>query len=338
MAKQKIGFGTLPRSEGSSRPAQSASDDGEDTLPTARLNPTDVADIAAENLDTETKTFNAFRHEGSFIYLTIPSSGRRVKFKRTYIIHRDLDTILIDENNIRIQEGISEDTIEEHLPDIRKSGVIFDALATRENGKFNVFDGSLRKFGAKITGHGLPLLYTEEHLSDDDKAVLSRIANIRAATSLYEKGRHYKKKMERHGVTGVNGFAEAEGINKATMSFALRAAEIPLAVYALFPGYFRQGRDTIQAILRAWDELTNGQRDELLEKLKNQPAAETQNEAKHILIALVADVLGSPSKKPASEPVSVGSYQFRRKKKSITISAESPELIDKIEKLIREMS
>lgn len=310
------------------------------TEPLARIGRMGISDMSMltnQNLEPEIRRTKEILHEAAYSYITIPGSLRRVKFRHIYIHPDDLHRVRIDDENIRDQDSITEDTVEDLLPGIKEHGIISEVTAVKEEGAYSAFDGSLRTYCAKFLKIGLPLRYTEEYLTEAEKAEISRLANDRVSNSIYEKGVYYKKKMQRLGVSGVNELARVMNENVATISLALRAADIPMEIYNIFPAGPRIGVPAIEQILRQFQRLTAGQIGLLVESVGDAGRQETGAKAHQVICDKVDELLNERVGVPTW--VAIGKFKYKRPSpRKLTISTTDTELLDRIQALIEEQA
>lgn len=280
--------------------------------------------MAGKTMDDEQQKVRSVRLESGVSYITM-KSGRRVKFISVYVAADDLeDYTRVHPYNTRNQEVLTEEYIDDILPSIKKSGVMLPAKATRnpDDKKYDIFDGSRRRFGALISHQGLQIDYTDEILSDVEILELSHITNLTKASSLHDQGRYYQSLIDAEPSLNGKQLAEREGIPASTISYALYAFnKIPKEIYNLYPSNTEIGRPSILNIKSILDKLTKEQMDGIVEECSECRVMETNKEAEQVLKQIVDAHIGSGTNpvQPAKNKTEIGNLFIERKKNKLII-------------------
>lgn len=310
---------------------QYTSDSHEEVLAaeqSGRVSAVDMMQLVDANLDGESKNAKRALCEGAFSYLTLPSTGQRIKFRHAYFGPTQLDLVRVSPNNIRDFASITEADVEHLLPSVRAHGILQEVIAVKRNGYYEIIDGSIRFFIARLLGTGLPIKFTEDDVAARDERELSRLANERVPTSLYEKGLYYRSL----GITEIRELSRITGDELNSVSVALRSIDIPMPVFKLFPSQTRIGRPTLKTVLMALGGLTKGQKDDLVLQMEDAGPQESNQQALKVLTKAVAAITEAPSKAKA---IQVGSCSINRSSPGrLTITTKDQDLLDRIEKLI----
>lgn len=296
------------------------------TAPTTTMSGGTLSYMAGKTMDEEQQKVRNVRLESGVSYITL-KSGRRVKFISVYVAAEDVaDYTRIHPYNTRNQKILSEEYIDDILPSIKLSGVMLPAKATRdpEDKKYDIFDGSRRRFGAIVAIKGLQIDYTDEALSDAEILELSHITNLTKASSLHDQGRYYQSLIDMEPSLNGKQLAEREGIPASTISYALYAFnKIPMEIYNLYPSNTEIGRPSILNIKSILDKLTKEQLDGVIEECCECRVMETNKEAeqvlKQIVDAHVASSSGSPQPGKNKTKTEIGNLFIERKKNKLII-------------------
>ncbi|WP_434470807.1 ParB/RepB/Spo0J family partition protein [Aeromonas veronii] len=99
--------------------------------------------------------------------------------------------------NERDQHLLTERALSDILPSVRQYGVSEPVMARDVNGVLEVAKGSRRRACAVHAGVDLPVLVGE--LTDEEVMALDRVSNYHLQPSPWERGRRYKKLVDRCG-------------------------------------------------------------------------------------------------------------------------------------------
>lgn len=99
--------------------------------------------------------------------------------------------------NERDQHLLTERALSDILPSVRQYGVSEPVMARDVNGVLEIAKGSRRRASAIHAGVDLPVLVGE--LTDEEVMALDRVSNYHLQPSPWERGRRYKKLVDRCG-------------------------------------------------------------------------------------------------------------------------------------------
>lgn len=291
-------------------------------------------DMAAEaaGLTPEQQKARRTRKEGGISFITL-NSGRRVQFESVYIpAERVSSETVVHEFNLRTQEAVTLEMIEDILPSIQKAGVKMPALATRDQDDvLHVFDGSRRRFAAINAGCGLYVDVTDETLSDDEIAELSHVTNLTKISSLYDRGRYYQLQKEKYPELSQNELAAQIGIASSALGYALQAYEVPLPIYQIFPSKTELGRTQTQTLYKLTKSLSDDELDALIATCQD---ADLQSSDKEAMEFIKAAVSVSPATQ-TDKTEAIGKIRVKAKGTKLQIEAPDEATLEEIYQLLQ---
>lgn len=159
--------------------------------------------------------------------------GREVKFTLRTIpaVHVERKTLVWGENE-RLQELLTETTLEDLIPSFETSGQQNPAFGREVNGLVEIADGSRRRKTAIITGKDYRVLVGD--LDEEQMAALSQVGNVYRPTSAYERGRRYQRLLDTKYNGNVSALAEAEKVDRNIVNRCTNTAKLPVDVLRIF--------------------------------------------------------------------------------------------------------
>ena len=151
------------------------------------------------------------------------------------------------------------------------------------------------------------------------------VSNIRVGNSIWEIGRFVTAVQNEVGSHLTDrDLATRCGQPLSIVNISRRAYAIPLDVYQLFDGKTRLGRPAIAKLLKLWEPLAEGQREDVLKVLRDGPQEMKTAKAMSYLSSIIKKVTGRAGEHQQGEKI--GSYIVRRAgKKAIQIEYGSDE-------------
>ncbi|WP_394153626.1 hypothetical protein [Vibrio maritimus] len=146
--------------------------------------------------------------------------GSKHNASRVVVPHSDLKRrVEVHPLNPRYQEALTEEALEDILPSIKETGVIYEGIAENIDGKFLVLDSSRRLAAAEIGGADLPLWVFEEgsQLSRTDAEYLTEVSRLHRPLSRRE-----------HGLSLIKAITEDESLqdfSKLIKKFRFKASQ-----------------------------------------------------------------------------------------------------------------
>lgn len=129
--------------------------------------------------------------------MPMPNGGTK-PFKLVIIPAEHVETkTMVSPLNERDQHLLTERALSDILPSVRQYGVSEPVMARDVNGVLEIAKGSRRRACAIHAGVDLPVLVGE--LTDEEVMALDRVSNYHLQPSPWERGRRYKKLVDRCG-------------------------------------------------------------------------------------------------------------------------------------------
>lgn len=209
------------------------------TVETAKLNNSKALSSAFETL-TETVLLNINNENVEF---------ELVKISYTAI---DTDTFVLAENE-RSQEFLTALNLKDLIDNIKLKGQTFPALGRKRiidnETKIEVIDGSRRRSACKYAERDFYIYVSKDNsFSQTDVEQISIDANLHRPISILEKGYKYKKLLETRKCKNNKEIAEYDSTSTASVSYALKVAEIPRWLIDFFPDPTELGRRILSKV------------------------------------------------------------------------------------------
>lgn len=137
--------------------------------------------------------------------------------------------------NERDQHLLTERALSDILPSVRQYGVSEPVMARDVNGVLEIAKGSRRRACAVHAGVDLPVLVGE--LTDEEVMALDRVSNYHLQPSPWERGRRYKKLVDRCGSLRKAEMYLAdvgEKVSRRDISRCIATYLLPVEVIAAF--------------------------------------------------------------------------------------------------------
>lgn len=215
----------------------------------------------------------------------------------------DEDTF-VSARNPRLQEFLNEASVADLLPTLREVGqtrpaygrlVVVDGVE-----RIEIADGSRRRAGCRIAQRPYRV-WVAKTLSDEDMEHLIRVSvDGQRPLSLLELGRRLTAFVSTsEGPVSQPQLVKRFGVNLAIINVALRAASLPVELFAGYASVHEIGRGTLKALLMLWEKACDQERQALLEaaaRLKAElsvDGVDSPNLARHtkrVTDALIASV------------------------------------------------
>lgn len=225
----------------------------------------------------------------------------------------DEDTF-VSARNPRLQEFLNETSVADLLPTLREVGqtrpaygrlVVVDGVE-----RIEIADGSRRRAGCRIAQRPYRV-WVAKTLSDEDMEHLIRVSvDGQRPLSLLELGRRLTAFVSTsEGQVSQPQLVKRFGVNLAIVNVALRAASLPVELFAGYASVHEIGRGTLKALLMLWEKACDQERQALLEaaaRLKVElsvDGVDSPNLARHtkrVTDALIA-AIGQPKPSEKSE-------------------------------------
>ncbi|WP_337048207.1 ParB/RepB/Spo0J family plasmid partition protein [Serratia liquefaciens] len=135
-------------------------------------------------------------------------------------------------DNERIQDLLTESSLDDLLPSFFTSGQQSPAFGRSHNGLVEIADGSRRRKAAILTGSEYKVLVGE--LNDTQMRWLSQIGNDYRPISAYERGLRYARRLFSEFGGNISHLAEAENLSRKIIQRCIKTAELPLETLQLF--------------------------------------------------------------------------------------------------------
>lgn len=135
--------------------------------------------------------------EAGTVDMPMPNGGTK-PFKLVIVPAEQVEKkTMVSPLNERDQHLLTERALSDILPSVRQYGVSEPVMARDVNGVLEIAKGSRRRACAVHAGVDLPVLVGE--LTDEEVMALDRVSNYHLQPSPWERGRRYKKLVDRCG-------------------------------------------------------------------------------------------------------------------------------------------
>ena len=166
--------------------------------------------------------------------------GKQVEAKRVVGPTSSLATkVEVHKLNGRNQSSLTREALEDILPSIESSGILFESVAVEQNDKYLLLDSSRRFAVAKIVQCELPLWVIEENISRRNAQYISDLSRLSKALSWREEGMIYVDAMENNPeITDIDNLLEHYNFDlkeKRSVQRRIDAARIHQNLIDLFP-------------------------------------------------------------------------------------------------------
>ncbi|MYM59321.1 ParB/RepB/Spo0J family partition protein [Vibrio sp. OCN044] len=172
-------------------------------------------------------------------------------------------------DNAREQAFLNEHALSDILSTLRERGQQYPAVGRkRVDGKIEVLDGSRRRMSCILANKDF-LIYVAEDINSEHAKFLSDVANAHKPLSLYEKGKEMRAKLTNGEADDQKALAKMFQCSEALVSGALKAADLPLSLLQAYPNVADLGRPTIVKLHKQFNELSEANRTQLLERCQS---------------------------------------------------------------------
>jgi ParB family chromosome partitioning protein len=194
-----------------------------------------------------------------------------VEFTLTSIPAADVASrTTVFEENAREQSFLNEHALADVLVTLRERGQQYPAVGRRTaDGRIEVLDGSRRRMSCILAEKDF-LVYVADNISSEHAKFLSDVANAHKPLSLYERGREMQAKLDSGEADDQKALAQMFQCSEALVSGALKAASLPLELLQAYPNVVDLGRPTIVKLHKQFFELSEADRETVLEKCRTQ--------------------------------------------------------------------
>lgn len=167
--------------------------------------------------------------------MPMPNGGTK-PFKLVIIPAEQVEKkTMVSPLNERDQHLLTERALSDILPSVRQYGVSEPVMARDVNGVLEIAKGSRRRACAVHAGVDLPVLVGE--LTDEEVMALDRVSNYHLQPSPWERGRRYKKLVDRCGSRRKAEMYLAdvgEKVSRRDISRCIATYLLPVEVIAAF--------------------------------------------------------------------------------------------------------
>ncbi|WP_165313350.1 ParB/RepB/Spo0J family partition protein [Vibrio ziniensis] len=233
--------------------------------------------------------------------------------------------------NAREQSFLNEHALSDILTTLRERGQQYPAVGRRmADGMIEVLDGSRRRMSCILAEKEF-LVYVADDINAEHAKFLSDVANAHKPLSLYEKGKEMQAKLDSGEAEDQKALAKMFQCSEALVSGALKAAALPLELLQAYPNVVELGRPTIVKLHKQFNELSENQRSELLNKChedngfiwqrcQSQGVARITKEVTETIEEWIHNLV--PPKRSASSSVDLikGRVSYARKGNNLTLS------------------
>ncbi|WP_392563189.1 ParB/RepB/Spo0J family plasmid partition protein (plasmid) [Orbus sturtevantii] len=165
--------------------------------------------------------------------ITLPVLGRDITF-----ICKKIDANFVNKatmvysDNIRLQELLDSDALDDIMPTMTKSGQQFPGIGREISGVIEVADGSRRRKAAILAKKDYLVLVGD--LTDKEMDYLSETGNDHRKPSAYEIGMRYKTRLEREFFNNVSQLSEDIKVDRKIIKRCIETASLPIEVIKCF--------------------------------------------------------------------------------------------------------
>lgn len=177
------------------------------------------------------KALLALREKADSIEKIMPVTKTRVRLR---LVEVDPSLVDVSPENERDQGLLDESAVSDILPSFQQTGQQQPGtLRPKDNGRYELIEGSRRLFCAKLTGRGYLALLGD--IPDADVRTLSRTENVHKPPSAYERAMSYQRDIDSGRYSSWAQLAAAEGVSKSTMSGYTALVETDRVFVQSFP-------------------------------------------------------------------------------------------------------
>lgn len=263
--------------------------------------------------------------------ITLSVLGRDIVFTCKVIEAKFVNkATMVYSDNIRLQELLDIDSLDDIMPTMTKSGQQFPGIGRETNGVVEVADGSRRRKAAILAQKDYIVLIGD--LTDKEMDYLSETGNDHRKPSAYELGMHYKRRLEREFFGNTSQLADDIKVDRKIIKRCVDTASLPIEVIKCF-------KSPNELSARAGERLAKIYRDHedsvmmtASELVKNKNKFTTEEVMAKFEIAV------PQAEKPTERVFSKGIKATYKTPTNVTFSLKnaSEELIKKIELLLEE--
>lgn len=134
--------------------------------------------------------------------------------------------------NIRMQEFLDNDSLEDILPTMNKSGQQFPAIGRDTNGVIEIADGSRRRKAAILAQKDYIILVGD--LTDAEMTYLSETGNEHQKPSAYEIGKQYQRRLRGEFCDNLTHLADDLKMDRKTVRGYIETASLPIEIIKCF--------------------------------------------------------------------------------------------------------
>lgn len=136
--------------------------------------------------------------------------------------------------NERDQSLLNESSLADLIPTFQSAGQQVPAIGRDSCGIIEIADGSRRRATAIITKTAYRVLVGE--MTDEEMTWLTKIGNFYQPTSAFERGKRYARLLQTTftGTGKMTKLAEAEGLDRKTITRCIDTARLPVAIIHCF--------------------------------------------------------------------------------------------------------
>lgn len=167
------------------------------------------------------------------VYKMLPVTGKEAPGQ---ILEIETDLIDLLPANKRIQEYLDEAAVSDILPEFRRSGQLIEGiLRKKDDGRYELIDGSRRLFCARLLGLKFKAWVGSEWISDADAERMSDTNNLSKEISPREVAEFYGRKIESKTYPNWNTLGDREGLPKSVWSNYKALYEAPVLLVKAHP-------------------------------------------------------------------------------------------------------
>lgn len=245
--------------------------------------------------------------------------------------------------NERIQDLLTETSLNDLLPDIRDHGQQHPGTGRKlPNGEIEVADGSRRRMVAIITDQPYTVLIGD--FDDKQMELISTSGNVYREPSAYEKGKKLTWKLENLHDGKLERLAKAEGQQKESLRRMIDTASLDEDIIKLYPSPNDLSARAGQQISKLWNQKNDTDRaayrsaarqawSELKAKARRD---ETPLTAKEITSCLLELGNHSVPEKPQSLRGNVGTIKRTKTGIALNLNIENEKDIKGLQELIED--
>ncbi|WP_337843593.1 ParB/RepB/Spo0J family partition protein [Rheinheimera sp.] len=268
--------------------------------------------------------------------LFVVVAGKKIPARRVVIPHAEIEekTFVFNDNE-RIQRFLNPKAVADILPSITESGIDKDATARENNGRFEVADGSRRRYTAILAGQDYPMLVAD--LTDEQMLQASRTGNNYKTTSEYEKGHTHQTELL---TMNVSQCAEKNNVHRNIITRRVKTASLPDNLVACFPTLndlsARMGADIYDLIFADKDVLRPGATAAIAKVEAEKQERELEPDD---VLAIIKDAMTQPKPGGKVEPEAITpnvkiKHDADKGTATFQMKNADPGLVEEIKKLV----